>query len=120
VVHTIVDTTLEDRLCNNVNDEGEASWLGKHKLITQPNSDTRSDPQGRMTQSEEPTDGLILAMRERGHDPAMTAMNGRTGYIEATCTHCNKRAWGWYFARSGSARIDVDGPGVEAPCAHVK
>ena len=69
-----------------------------------------------MTHAEEPTDGLILAMRERGHDPAITALNGQTGYIEATCSRCSKRAWGWYFPRSGSHRIDVDGPAMKAPC----
>jgi hypothetical protein len=67
-------------------------------------------------QNEEPEDGLIAVMREQGHEPAITALNGNTGYIEATCTRCTKRAWGWYFARSGTVRADMDGPGVTEPC----
>jgi hypothetical protein len=69
-----------------------------------------------MTAKDEPQDGLLLAMRDLGHDPVVSAMNGNTGYMEATCNRCNKRSWGWYFARSGSYRIDVDGPAVKTPC----
>jgi hypothetical protein len=70
-----------------------------------------------MTQKEEPEDGLILAMRDQGHAPTLTAMNGQTGYIEATCDRCKKRGWGWYFARSGNRRLDLDGPAMKAPCS---
>lgn len=73
-----------------------------------------------MTKHEEPTDGLILAMRDRGHDPFISQLNGQTGYIEARCSRCNARGWGWYFVQSGSHREDMDGPGVTAPCAQVR
>jgi hypothetical protein len=88
----------------------------EHRAQPEPDAATALVEVVEMTAKDEPQDGLLLAMRDLGHDPVVSAMNGSTGYMEATCNRCSKRSWGWYFARSGSYRIDIDGPAVKTPC----
>jgi hypothetical protein len=71
-----------------------------------------------MVQEEESiADGMLRVIREMGHEPALTAHNEMTGYLEARCSRCNARGWGWYFANTPMRRADMEGPALMNRCA---
>jgi hypothetical protein len=59
---------------------------------------------------------LLKAFIALGHNPVLTAHNEMTGYLEARCTACNARGWGWYFGGNPMRPSDLEGPGVTTPC----
>jgi hypothetical protein len=59
---------------------------------------------------------LLRAMRELGHDAAITMLNLTTGYAEARCKRCQERSWTWLNARGDILREDLEGPSITSHC----
>jgi hypothetical protein len=69
-----------------------------------------------MTQPEKRDHPLLKAMGKQGHTGQILKVNTTTEYLEASCTRCTAKAWGWYTADGRLRRQDLDGPSVTSPC----